>query len=120
MHASCGLAVAALVLSCFGPAHAQSSSPANPFEGDAKAVEAGQSLFNQNCERCHGPNAVTALMPRNLRRLRARHGGDMAASFYATVQAGRPAKGMPSWKGVIDDGDLWRIYTFLESVQESP
>jgi polar amino acid transport system substrate-binding protein len=98
---------------------ADDAAPKNPFEGEATAVARGNSLFNQNCEHCHGPNAVTGVMPRNLRRLHARHGDDMRTVFYTTVHNGRPAKGMPSWQGVIDDPDLWRIYTFLETVQDS-
>jgi len=98
---------------------ADDTPPRNPFEGDPAAAARGNSLFNQNCEHCHGPNAVTGVMPRNLRRLHVRHGDDMTTVFYTTVHSGRPAKGMPSWQGVIEDPDLWRIYTFLETVQDS-
>jgi hypothetical protein len=26
-------------------------------------------------------------------------------------------KGMPVWKGVLDEETIWKIYTFLSSVQ---
>ena len=109
-----------LILSTAGPgALAEDPPVANPFAGDAAAAEAGKTLFSRNCERCHGANAVIGLMPRNLRRLRIRHGDAMATAFWTTVHTGRPARGMPSWQGVIADDDLWRILTFLESIQDS-
>ena len=27
----------------------------NPFAGDAKAIEAGKTLYKKTCDRCHGP-----------------------------------------------------------------
>jgi mono/diheme cytochrome c family protein len=44
----------------------------------------------------------------------------MADVFYTTVTHGRPDKGMPTWGGVIDDETLWKIFTFLQSVQTKP
>ena len=60
---------------------------------------------------------VEAERPRDLRRLKLRYGDDMIVTFYATVQNGRMDKGMPVWKGVLPDDTLWRIYSFLETVQ---
>jgi hypothetical protein len=37
-----------------------------------------------------------------------------------SVNAGRMDKGMPVWGGVLPEDTLWRIYTFLESVQTQP
>ncbi len=37
--------------------------------------------------------------------------------FYTTVNNGRMDKGMPVWKGVLPEETMWRIYTFLQSVQ---
>ena len=37
--------------------------------------------------------------------------------FYFTVTHGRAEKGMPNWKGVLDDETLWTIFAFLETVQ---
>ena len=31
-----------------------------------------------------------------------------------------PDKGMPNWKGILQDETLWTIFTFLESVQSQP
>jgi len=41
----------------------------------------------------------------------------MREMFWKTVHEGRPAKGMPSWKDVFDDGQLESVYAYLATVQ---
>ena len=91
----------------------------NPYEGNAAAAAAGHRLFNETCAHCHGPDAVTGLPERNLRHLRLRYGDDMAQVFHTTVENGRPAKGMPTWGGALPETTIWKIYTWLETVQAS-
>ena len=90
---------------------------ANPFQGDASAATEGKSLFNQYCSHCHAPNAINPDPTKDLRRLQRRYGDRMTDVFYATVTSGRPDKGMPVWGGVLDDETLWKIFTFLQTVQ---
>ncbi len=92
----------------------------NPFEGRADVVDEGRSLFNQYCSHCHGPNAIQGERPRDLRRLKIRYGDKAPEVFDSTTSKGRPDKGMPVWEGVLSDDVLWRIYTYLESVQTQP
>jgi mono/diheme cytochrome c family protein len=94
--------------------------PVNPFEGKADIVPEGNSLFNQYCSHCHGPNAEQGERPRDLRRLRIRYGDDAIAVFYKTVSIGRLDKGMPIWKGILPDEVLWKIFTFLSTIQKEP
>ncbi len=91
--------------------------PVNPYSGNAALAKEGASLFNQYCSHCHGPWAEQGERPRDLRRLHIRYGDDAISMFYATVNGGRTDKGMPVWKGVLSDEMLWKIYTFLETVQ---
>jgi len=93
---------------------------ANPFDGRADLVSKGKTLFNVHRSHCHGPNAVQGERKRDLRRLSRRYQDRMPAVFYQTVTTGRAAKGMPSWKGVLEDKTLWTIFTFLETVQMTP
>lgn len=92
----------------------------NPFAGRADVVEEGRSLFNQYCSHCHGPNAVQGERPRDLRRLNIRYGDKASTAFYETVNTGRMDVGMPVWKGVLSDDVLWRIFTYLQTVQTQP
>lgn len=91
--------------------------PKNPYSGDKAVAEQGGSLFNQYCSHCHGQWAEQGERPRDLRRLNLRYGDDAITMFYQTVNTGRLDKGMPVWKGVLNDETIWKIYTFLETVQ---
>ena len=112
-------ASAALALACTLVA-AEGERPVNPFEGKPDVVREGNSLFNQYCSHCHGPNAEQGERPRDLRRLKIRYGDDAIAVFYKTINNGRMEKGMPVWKGVLDEQTMWKIYTFLSSIQTQP
>ena len=91
--------------------------PTNPYAGQTEVIPEGNSLFNQYCSHCHGPNAVQGERPRDLRRLQRRYGDDAISVFYTTINNGRMDKGMPVWKGVLEEDVMWKIYTFLSSVQ---
>ncbi len=91
---------------------------ANPFAGRDDLVSAGRTLFNLHCSHCHGPNAIQGERRRDLRRLSRRYGDDLPAVFYQTATVGRADKGMPPWKGILEDEELWKIFTFLETVQK--
>ena len=98
----------------------QADAPTNPYAGRADLVPEGRSLLNQYCSHCHGPDAVQGERPRDLRRLNIRYRENAIAVFYTTVSNGRMDKGMPVWKGVLNEDVIWKIYTFLESVQSEP
>jgi mono/diheme cytochrome c family protein len=112
-------AAAALALASIAAAAADEASarPTNPYEGNTELVPEGKSLFNQYCSHCHGPDAIQGERPRDLRRLKRRYGDDAIGVFYTTISNGRMDKGMPVWKGVLDEDTIWKIYTFLSSVQ---
>ena len=55
----------------------------------------------------------------DLRQLRRRYGEEMHDKYWTTVHEGRPAKGMPSWKEVFDDGQLEDIYAYLSTVSDA-
>ena len=91
--------------------------PTNPYAGSKQAATEGASLLNQYCAHCHGQWAEQGERVRDLRRLNIRYGNDAVSMYFSTVNNGRPDKGMPVWKGVLSDDILWKIYTFLETVQ---
>jgi len=107
------------------PAHPTAAAPAppssktNPFRGDPAAVATGRTLFNTHCSHCHSPNAANPEPRSDLRRLNKRYGEHADEVFYTTVTQGRPTKGMPPWGPALDDDTIWKIKTFLESVQRS-
>lgn len=92
----------------------------NPYHGDPAALAEGRTLFNVHCSHCHSPNAASPDPVRDLRRLDHRYGERVNDVFYETVTKGRPTKGMPIWGPVLDEQTIWKIKTFLESVQATP
>ena len=85
---------------------------------DPSLAEAGRSIFNSVCYRCHGHDAMAAAKRGDLRRLRYRYGDSMDEVFYAAVADGRPSKGMPPWKGVYTPEEFRQILSFLRAIQE--
>jgi polar amino acid transport system substrate-binding protein len=101
--------------------HDAAQQPAIALAPNAPAqVAAGRKLFNDNCEHCHGPDAVQGVRRRNLRLLQYRYGDDADRVFLTTVTHGRVTKGMPIWAGILTDRQFRQILAFLHSVQEEP
>lgn len=96
----------------------ESKGITTPYDGRADLIPKGKTLFNVHCSHCHGPNAVQGERKRDLRRLSRRYKDRMPAVFYQTATTGRTTKGMPSWKGILKDEELWTIFTFLKTVQK--
>lgn len=84
----------------------------------SKDIAAGHQLFNDNCEHCHGPDAITGIEVRNLRHLKDRYGGKMNRVFFYTVTHGRPAKGMPNWSGILSHEQFEKILAWLHTIQD--
>lgn len=99
---------------------AQASVPAaKPPAANGVALAHGHELFNANCAHCHGTDAAAPEKRVDLRRLHTRYGDTMDEVFSTTVHNGRPAKGMPVWKGVISEADIASIKTYIDSVQQA-
>jgi cytochrome c oxidase cbb3-type subunit 3 len=87
----------------------------NPYAGDTAAARAGGKLFQAfNCDGCHAVGAIGAWAP-NLADGRWRYGGSPSLIFD-TIYGGRP-DGMPAFGGVIPEEAIWKIVTYLESLQ---
>jgi mono/diheme cytochrome c family protein len=78
----------------------------NPFPADLAAVEEGRKLFEGfNCAGCHGGGAVGNMGPS------LADGEILHSIFY-----GRP-RGMPAFGGAIPVESIWKIVTYLRSLQ---
>ena len=118
-YSSVAIIVAALFTFLAIAAQAKEPSPqlVNPLEGRSDVVEDGRSLFSQYCSHCHGQSAIQGERPRDLRRLTLRYGDEAPNVFRETTSTGRLDRGLPAWKDVLSDDVLWRIFTFLQTVQ---
>lgn len=90
------------------------ASVANPFEGNAAAVQEGKRLFGQmNCVYCHAAQAA-GLMGPALNDPSWRYGGT-PAEIYNSIHDGRP-KGMPAWAARLPPDQIWKLVAYIESL----
>ena len=87
----------------------------NPLKGDPKAAEDGGKMFGAfNCDGCHAGGAVGFVGP-SLADGRWRYGGS-DGEIYTSIFYGRP-KGMPAWGGTLPSDAIWRLVSYLQSLQ---
>jgi cytochrome c-550 PedF len=98
----------------------------NPYRADtagdevwAKAIEIGDSGYNQNCARCHGLGVVSGGLAPDLRFLEASDYGD--EWFVERFQHGYTQDGttkMPAFGEVLGQKAGWAIRTYIETRPE--
>lgn len=98
----------------------------NPYRAEAageevwaKAVEIGDSAYNQNCARCHGLGVVSGGLAPDLRFLEAAEYGD--EWFVERFQFGYTQDGttkMPAFGEVLGQKAAWAIRTYIETRPE--
>ncbi len=141
------LLLASLTLTFSLPARAQTPSlealpplPAsvqeNPYRQHPQAIALGQALFNHNCARCHGVDAVNkgqvgpdlTRLERSCLSLRDPEHRQLCIQdndhfFYQSVLEGKRRVGvehMPPWAGVLEPRAIWAIRSFVESRRSPP
>lgn len=92
----------------------------NPFREDDKlqprAIEIGQSAYNQNCARCHGLEVISGGIAPDLRYLEETFDGDDWYKERVINGAVRDGKVyMPKFFGTISQEGLWAIRTYIDS-----
>jgi cytochrome c oxidase cbb3-type subunit III len=86
----------------------------NPYEGNTARRDEGAKLFiAYNCMDCHGADGSGAMGP-SLADGRWHFGGSNGEVFQS-IYEGRP-EGMPTWGGRIPDADIWRLVTYVRSL----
>lgn len=89
---------------------------ANPYSGNAKAIEIGQSAYGQNCARCHGLDAESGGIAPDLRYLELGESGDQW--FLERYRHGSSHDGkvyMPPFGDVLGQKAGWAIRAWLET-----
>lgn len=87
----------------------------NPYRGNQQAAEEGGKLFSAfNCDGCHAGGAAGAVGP-SLADGRWRYGGS-DGEIYHSIFYGR-ARGMPAWGGTLPSEAIWRLVTYLKSIE---
>jgi len=87
----------------------------NPYEGNENARAMGAKLYiSYNCIDCHGSDGSGAMAPAFIDG--RWHFGGSAAEVYESIAQGRP-DGMPAWGGMLDQHSIWRLVTYVRSLE---
>ncbi|SHN14148.1 cbb3-type cytochrome c oxidase N-terminal domain-containing protein [Mucilaginibacter sp. OK098] len=84
---------------------------------DPAVITAGQSIFQQNCVACHGPNAAGNVGP-NLTDDYWLHGSKIN-DLFKTVKYGVLTKGMPTWEKVLSPKQISDVVNYIKSIHGS-
>jgi mono/diheme cytochrome c family protein len=99
MYASASILLGALSLL---RAFAQTAVPQ-----DHAKIEAGESVYNNYCQACHGDHLISSGQTFDLRRLTAKD----RERFDSSVRNGK--KQMPPWKGVLTDEEIDQVWYYI-------
>ena len=72
-------------------------------------IEAGENVYANYCQVCHGDRLVNSGQVFDLRRLTA----DDRARFDSSVRNGKSL--MPPWKGVLSDEEINQLWYYIRA-----
>jgi mono/diheme cytochrome c family protein len=94
---------------------AGAASQGNDHLTASPAAYQGWKTFHVYCYRCHGVDAMGSDLAPNLRHSVGPEGSVTHDVFVTTVKEGRVAKGMPSWKTLLDDQQIENVYAYVKA-----
>jgi mono/diheme cytochrome c family protein len=99
--------VGLLAVSAVGIAHADETGLTEEFLNDPAQIELGQSLFKQQCAKCHGKGAYPGKAPK------LKVGKLSPEDVYLRVSYG--FRRMPAWEDVFSDEERMAITAYVKS-----
>lgn len=97
----------------------------NPIAATDANLTAGMKIYQENCSSCHGdihhPHGMfaDALYPRAPQFLEDAPDMPENQNFYI-IQHGIRLSGMPAWKQILDEQQMWQVTTFLRHMDKLP
>lgn len=97
----------------------------NPLEPSEENLTAGIKIYQADCASCHGdihqPHAALAdgLYPRAPQFLEDAPDMPENQNFYI-IQHGIRLSGMPAWKQVLSEKEMWQVTTLLSHIDKLP
>ena len=85
------------------------SSVATVSAQEAAKIEAGENVYNTNCQICHGEQLVNTGQTFDLRRLKENE----RARFDNSVRNGKNQ--MPPWKGKLTDEEIDQLWHYIRA-----
>ncbi len=97
----------------------------NPVQPTNANLIAGMKVYQTNCASCHGdvhrPHGMLAdsLYPRAPQFVEDAADMPENQNFYI-IQHGIRLSGMPAWKQVLDEQEMWQVTAFLSHMDKLP
>ncbi len=97
----------------------------NPIQNTEDNLIAGMKIYQPNCASCHGDiqhshaQLADALYPRAPQFVEDAPDMPENQNFYI-IQHGIRTSGMPAWKQVLSQQELWQVTTFLSHMDKLP
>lgn len=97
----------------------------NPLQATDSNLTTGMKIYQANCASCHGdiqrPNGMfaEALYPRAPQFVLDTPDMPENQNFYI-IEHGVRLSGMPAWKQVLNDQQVWQVTTFLSHMDKLP
>jgi PQQ-dependent dehydrogenase (methanol/ethanol family) len=114
MHQTHGHLLIALAFATVAAAlAAQQPDPSRNPLADGNAVAAGQRLFDQACQTCHGPGGRGDSGP--ALNTGSFTSGSTDAELFRTIQSGVAGSQMPSFRR-LSDNELWQLVSYIRTL----
>jgi mono/diheme cytochrome c family protein len=103
----------------------RASEAPNPIRPVDDNLTAGMKIYQTNCASCHGdihrPRGVFAdsFYPRAPQFIEDAPDMSENQNFYI-IQHGIRLSGMPAWKQVLTEQEIWQVTTFLSHINKLP
>ncbi|MBA3885317.1 MAG: c-type cytochrome [Acidobacteria bacterium] len=99
----------------------------SPLKTDEKVLAAGNALYTQTCERCHGPAGRgdgpdadpenrTEMDLTNARRA----GRNPDGIVFHKILSGRGRPEMPAFKDELSTDEIWRVVAYIQTLRRQP
>jgi cytochrome c oxidase cbb3-type subunit 3 len=93
------------------------TGPANPFLGNAKAIDEGRETFNETCTSCHGPDGAAGEMGPALGAPARRYAQATDAQIFEAIKNGIPGTQMPASRAVLSDEAIWKVAAYIRGLR---
>jgi len=104
---------------------AEYAGTGNPYGSEATAVEAGKTIYQQNCVPCHGEQgmgdgpAAGGLNPKPQPLAANQEALEDAYLYWRIAEGGLRApfsSAMPGWKAILSEEEIWQVISYLRTM----
>jgi len=97
----------------------------NPYPPTVENLTEGAQKYEAHCAVCHGgaANRISPLQNKfspPVPQLVNQVPHDPDGEFWLITKHGYRLTGMPAWDGILSDGDMWKIITFVKHTDSLP